>query len=601
MEVRPSINAIFMKVTIQGAILILLSASALFTVLFNSFFISEEMYGYQLAALSQVEASMAKKWQESGGIKRELKPGSAGSDVTLLQYALMRDPAIYPDGRTTGYFGRLTSDALKRFQAREGIVETGILDQRTREKINDLYFLDFCPAPEGIPPAFTFVYMSRSKGISSDYVPSGLVDISGRIKTVGAACLGRDAALALEEMFSDAKKEGIFLGVTSGYRRPEIQQILYDFWISIYGERATESIARPGYSERQLGTAVDLTASSIGYAGVRPEFADSQEGKWVLKNASKYGFLMSYPEGKERVTGYVYEPWHYRYVGREVAQTIRGKKLTVNEWLAIPGSRPRPKNSSKNIPINPRAFVLVLVDPEGNEEVLAQKDGDGEYPIASVTKLVTALAAENIFSPSEIISIPGDILKDKGSSERFRAGDEYRADDLLRAMLIESNNDAAEAFSRKKGDEEFMDEMNAVAADLGLKNSKFVSPSGLDGADVNRSSAGDISRVMKEIFLHHDTIAAILGRAESEICTADRSSCYTATTTNALLLDPLFPMRIKGGKTGDTPRAGKNLALAVETPRAGWTLISVVLGSDDHFADTKKVFEWAKESYVWPR
>jgi len=601
MEVRPSINAIFMKVTIQGAILILLSASALFTVLFNSFFISEEMYGYQLAALSQVEASMAKKWQESGGIKRELKPGSAGSDVTLLQYALMRDPAIYPDGRTTGYFGRLTSDALKRFQAREGIVETGILDQRTREKINDLYFLDFCPAPEGIPPAFTFVYMSRSKGISSDYVPSGLVDISGRIKTVGAACLGRDAALALEEMFSDAKKEGIFLGVTSGYRRPEIQQILYDFWISIYGERATESIARPGYSEHQLGTAVDLTASSIGYAGVRPEFADSQEGKWVLKNASKYGFLMSYPEGKERVTGYVYEPWHYRYVGREVAQTIRGKKLTVNEWLAIPGSRPRPKNSSKNIPINPRAFVLVLVDPEGNEEVLAQKDGDGEYPIASVTKLVTALAAENIFSPSEIISIPGDILKDKGSSERFRAGDEYRADDLLRAMLIESNNDAAEAFSRKKGDEEFMDEMNAVAADLGLKNSKFVSPSGLDGADVNRSSARDISRVMKEIFLHHDTIAAILGRAESEICTADRSSCYTATTTNALLLDPLFPMRIKGGKTGDTPRAGKNLALAVETPRAGWTLISVVLGSDDHFADTKKVFEWAKESYVWPR
>ena len=90
MAVRPSINAIFMKVTIQGAILIFLSAAALFAVLFNSFSVSEEMYGYQLAALSRVEASMAKKWQESGGIKRELKPGSAGSDVGYRRHGSCR-------------------------------------------------------------------------------------------------------------------------------------------------------------------------------------------------------------------------------------------------------------------------------------------------------------------------------------------------------------------------------------------------------------------------------------------------------------------------------------------------------------------------------
>ena len=281
-------------------------------------------------------------------------------------------------------------------------------------------------------------------------------------------------------------------------------------------------------------------------------------------------------------------------------RVFRGSDFPANNESGLSGSRPHPKNSAKNISINPRAFVLVLVDPEGNEEVLAQKDGDAEYPVASVTKLVTALAVENIFSPSEIISIPSDILKGKGGSERFRAGDEYRADELLRALLIESNNDAAEAFSHKKGDEEFVGEMNAIVAALGLENSKFMSPSGLDGARVNRSSARDISRVMKEIFLRHAKIASILGLTESDICSADGSSCYRATTTNALLLDPQFPMRIKGGKTGDTPRAGKNLALAVGTPTNGWTLISVVLGSDDHFADTKKILEWAKESYVWP-
>src|SRR3989338_236897 len=246
-----------------------------------------------------------------------------------------------------------------------------------------------------------------------------------------------------------------------------------------------------------------------------------------------------------------------------------GNDLAANEESGLSGSRPRLKDSAKDIFISPRAFVLVLVDPEGNEEALAQKDGDAEYPVASVTKLVTALAVENIFSPSEIISIPGDILKGKGDSGRFRAGDEYHAGDLLRALLIESNNDAAEAFSHKKGDEEFVGEMNAIAASLGLENSKFVSPSGLDGTDVNRSSARDISRVMKEIFLRHVKIASILGLTEFDICSADGSSCYRATTTNALLLDPLFPMRIKGGKTGDTPRAGKNLGAGVRAPDKG--------------------------------
>ncbi len=278
-----------------------------------------------------------------------------------------------------------------------------------------------------------------------------------------------------------------------------------------------------------------------------------------------------------------------------------GNDFAVNGESDLSGVRPRQKNFEKNLSIDPRAFVLLLVDLEGNEEVLAQKDADLPLAIASVTKLVAALAVENIFSPSEIISIPSDILEGKGGSGRFRAGEEYRADDLLRALLIESNNDAAEAFAKKEGEVKFLNEMNKVAVSLGLENSKFVSPSGLDGARVNLASARDVSRVAKEIFLHHPGIASILGLAESEICTADSASCYTATTTNALLLDPLFPMRIKGGKTGDTPRAGKNLALAVEAPAKGWTLISVVLGSRDHFTDTKKVFEWAKESYVWPQ
>jgi D-alanyl-D-alanine carboxypeptidase len=276
-----------------------------------------------------------------------------------------------------------------------------------------------------------------------------------------------------------------------------------------------------------------------------------------------------------------------------------GLSLIGYNFYIAKDTSPQRKDGVKKPDIHPRAFALFLVSPEGQHRLIAGKNVNTSVPIASVTKLMTARVVKNTVLENHIISIPPTIFSGKGGSGRFRPGMEYRRDDLLRAMLVESNNDAAEAFAGDVGKEIFVSTMNENASSLGLTHTKFVSPSGLDGVLFNTSTAEDIAFLLKDIVLHFPDIARDLGLVESQVCTFGSSSCYSATTTNALLLDSSFPMKIIGGKTGETPRAKKNLALALVAPASGWKLIAVVLGSDDHFADMRKLIEWAQASYIW--
>ncbi len=250
--------------------------------------------------------------------------------------------------------------------------------------------------------------------------------------------------------------------------------------------------------------------------------------------------------------------------------------------------------------LNATAFYLVAIDAKGNEKVLASKNEDDFMPIASITKLVTALSVYAFYDPLEEIRIDPAVLGGKGDSGRFRGGEAYEVNELMRAMLIESNNDAAEAFARAAGEAAFVSEMNRRAEALGLLHTHFVNPTGLDGAESNQSSARDAARILKEIVTSYPDVRAVLAMPEAEICTVGRIACFVATTTNALLHDPGFPMTIIGGKTGETPAAKKNLVLAARAPTPGLIIIGAVLGSDDHFRDMKKLLEWAERAYAWP-
>lgn len=138
-----------------------------------------------------------------------------------------------------------------------------------------------------------------------------------------------EAYNALDEMQSAAAKEGIVLYVVSGFRDYDTQEAIYNNYVSYDGKaNADRYSARPGHSEHQTGLAFDLNE-------LEESFGETREGKWLAANAHKYGFIIRYPKGKEHITGYMYEPWHVRYLGKDIATKVYNSGLTLEEYLGI--------------------------------------------------------------------------------------------------------------------------------------------------------------------------------------------------------------------------------------------------------------------------
>ncbi|MDD6312632.1 MAG: D-alanyl-D-alanine carboxypeptidase family protein [Firmicutes bacterium] len=155
--------------------------------------------------------------------------------------------------------------------------------------------------------------VNKTYGLPADYAPG--VD--------GAA----NSAFAI--MKSAALEDDINLFIVSGYRSYATQEGLYEKYVKRDGQKEAERYsARPGYSEHQTGLAFDVNNASSSFAG-------TPEAKWLADNCYKYGFIIRYPEGKESVTGYKYEPWHIRYVGVDLATTLNNSNLTLEEYLGV--------------------------------------------------------------------------------------------------------------------------------------------------------------------------------------------------------------------------------------------------------------------------
>lgn len=165
------------------------------------------------------------------------------------------------------------------------------------------------------------------------YIPSSLVELAKSVSKYANLCVKEEVAQALNLMISDAKKENLNIIVSSGFRDYNTQKSILDTNIASGNKNATKLIAKPGHSEHQLGVAIDFTSPSIGNVSATGKFGDTLESKWLEENASKYGFVLSYPKGKEDITGYLYEPWHYRYVGIEHAIEIVNSGKTINEYF----------------------------------------------------------------------------------------------------------------------------------------------------------------------------------------------------------------------------------------------------------------------------
>jgi zinc D-Ala-D-Ala carboxypeptidase len=147
------------------------------------------------------------------------------------------------------------------------------------------------------------------------------------------AYIRQDAATALENMFAEAEKQGVALVAVSGYRSYDYQAMLLEREIQQFGkEKAVKAVAPPGQSEHQSGLAMDISSQSNDFQ-IDIAFSQTAEGKWLNANAYKFGFILRYPEDKVDITRYQYEPWHFRYVGKETAKVIYENDWTLEEYF----------------------------------------------------------------------------------------------------------------------------------------------------------------------------------------------------------------------------------------------------------------------------
>ncbi|WP_102336180.1 M15 family metallopeptidase [Salimicrobium jeotgali] len=143
------------------------------------------------------------------------------------------------------------------------------------------------------------------------------------------------AAEALEELFQAAEEDGLEPVAASGYRSYERQKAIYENSVAENGrEYANRYSAKPGTSEHQTGLAMDVTSAEMGF-GLDESFVNTEEGQWLKENAHRFGFVIRYPEGKSDITGYAYEPWHLRFVGKELAGKVHAENVTLEEYFRL--------------------------------------------------------------------------------------------------------------------------------------------------------------------------------------------------------------------------------------------------------------------------
>jgi zinc D-Ala-D-Ala carboxypeptidase len=181
--------------------------------------------------------------------------------------------------------------------------------------------------------------VNKQFSLPGGYTPQDLtrpnVPFSFGNQEVDKSLLRREASKALEKMFANAQKNGIELLAVSGFRSYERQEVLFNAEVKRVGEeQAVQTVAIPGTSEHQTGLAMDISSQSVSL-NLTETFGETKEGKWVRDNAHRFGFILRYPKGKETITGYQYEPWHFRFVGEKSALTIYEKKLTLEEYFNI--------------------------------------------------------------------------------------------------------------------------------------------------------------------------------------------------------------------------------------------------------------------------
>ncbi len=242
-----------------------------------------------------------------------------------------------------------------------------------------------------------------------------------------------------------------------------------------------------------------------------------------------------------------------------------------------------------------KSAIVLNFRNDRKDNTLLQKNIDQVLPIASLTKLMTAIVAIENYDPETVIIISKDAIETDGTNGGLINDEKLKVKDLLYIMLVESSNDAAMSLAKDNPQmtyDEFILKMNDKAKELGLKNTSFVEPVGLDS--YNQSTVAEIA-ILAEYAFKSPLLAEILKTPETTIYSIDKSVIHKITSTNKLL--GKIPQLI-GGKTGYTNEAGGCLMTISKIYNDNY-LITVVLGSTQREIDTEKLIDWTQTAWIW--
>ncbi len=195
------------------------------------------------------------------------------------------------------------------------------------------------------PSVFTdteslLIVANKKHKLPDGYVPSDLV--VPEIRQTQGCQMKAEAASMMKQMADAAAQEGVTLSISSAYRGEEYQRQLYNNYSASYGTETADTISsRPGYSDHQTGLAADFVEGDGSLNGINfnQSFENTQSGVWLREHAHEYGFIMRYPKGKQEITGYAYEPWHFRYIGVDYATKIYETDVfeSFEEYFGVEG------------------------------------------------------------------------------------------------------------------------------------------------------------------------------------------------------------------------------------------------------------------------
>ncbi len=234
---------------------------------------------------------------------------------------------------------------------------------------------------------------------------------------------------------------------------------------------------------------------------------------------------------------------------------------------------------------------------------MIEKNSHQALPIASLTKLFTAAVGVSRHPLDTTVTITRAAIIENPDLVVLNPGDQFSLQELLRVMLVESSNNAAEAIAQLEPSGQFVELMNKLATRWGLTATRFTNPSGLDpetvDGPVNRSSVSDLLRLGVYLLREEPQVLQLSRQATQPVATVGGQVHHEIKPTNQLLLSSAWSARLVGGKTGQTDRAKKNLLAILEEPKLNGFIVAVVLGSTDHFHDMDTLLHWVYQSYTF--